>query len=174
MAVKLKFWVEKPNYEVKGVNNVCLKWFSWKIDWLFSVLCPAQKFFHLYLYMETPSLLVWLQNLVLECLNWHSEPLSRKGFLLCHTCCDTGPQFFRRTTPFNCILRHTLRGCGESIQTRILTGQVEWDCLYTNRGIRLPWPNLLFTSQARDSEPCRFPVGTLFIWWHMVLLQGIC
>jgi hypothetical protein len=149
------------------------KGFSWKIDWLFSVLCPAQILFSLISVMETPSLLVWLQYFVLECLNYQSEPLSRKGSLLCHTSCDTGPRFFQRTTPFSCILRHTLRGCWESIQTLILTGPVEWNCLYTNRGIILPWPNLLFTSQSRDSEPCRFPVGTLFIWWHMVLLQRL-
>jgi hypothetical protein len=43
-----------------------------------------------------------------------SGPLSREGSLSCHTCCDTGPRFFRshpKDRPFSRLLRHT-RGCG--------------------------------------------------------------
>jgi hypothetical protein len=40
-----------------------------------------------------------------------SRPLGRReGSLLCHTCCDTGPRFFRshpKERPFSRLLRHT-------------------------------------------------------------------
>jgi hypothetical protein len=62
----------------------------WLIDWLFTVLRPAQEFFT---YMET------LPLPVKGCKIWayarRSGPLSREGSLSCHTCCDKGPRFFR-------------------------------------------------------------------------------
>jgi hypothetical protein len=62
----------------------------WLIDWLFTVLRPAQDFFT---YMET------LPLPVKGCKIWayarRSRPLSREGSLSRHTCCDTGPRFFR-------------------------------------------------------------------------------
>jgi hypothetical protein len=65
----------------------------------------------------------------LQKLGLYSAPRAfeyREGSLSCHTCCDTGADFFgliQRTAPFSRLLhvRHT-RGCGESILTRILTG----------------------------------------------------
>jgi hypothetical protein len=150
------------------------KWFSWKIDWLFSVLCLTHFVFTYICYGDSiiaglvSIFCPWLLKLSLGA--FEQEGIFIVPHLLWH-----GTSVFPKDHPIQLHLRHTLRGCGESIETRILTGPVEWDCLYTNRGIRLPWPNLLFTSQAWDSEPCRFffPVGTLFIWWHMVLLQRI-
>jgi hypothetical protein len=53
-----------------------------------------------------------------------SGPLSREGSLLCHTCGDTGPLFFRshsKDRPILSPFRHT-EGCGGSILTWILTG----------------------------------------------------
>ena len=61
---------------------------DWLIDWLFTVLRPAQEFFT---YMETSPLPVK------GCKIWAyvrcSGPLSREGSLSCHTCCDMGPRF---------------------------------------------------------------------------------
>jgi hypothetical protein len=93
MAVKHKFWFGKRNYEATEVNNVCLNDSVERLIDYFQFYIPLNFFSHISV-METPSLLVWLQYFVLECLNYHSEPLSRKGFSLCHTCCDTGPRFF--------------------------------------------------------------------------------
>jgi hypothetical protein len=128
---------KKKNYEIKDFQLKRL------IDWLFTVLRSAQEYFT---YMETSPMPVK------GCKIWayarRSGPLSREGFLLCHTCCGTGPRFFRShpkdrpiqsplTThkgmwriysnpdphgpPISRLLRHT-RGCGGPIQTRILTG----------------------------------------------------
>jgi hypothetical protein len=56
------------------------------IDWLFTVLRPAQEFFT---YIGDVTIAgEGLQNLGL-C------SLSRKGSLSFHTCCNTGPRFFR-------------------------------------------------------------------------------
>jgi hypothetical protein len=55
----------------------------WLIDWLFTVLRPAQEFFT---YMVTSPLPAYARR-------W--RPLSREGSLSCHTYCDTGPRFFR-------------------------------------------------------------------------------
>ena len=55
-----------------------------------------------------------------------SGPLSMAGSLSCHTRCDTGPRFFwshpndrPNQTPLT-----TRKGCGGSILTQILTGEV--------------------------------------------------
>jgi hypothetical protein len=106
----------------------CLK--SHLIDWLFTVLHPAQEFFT---YMETSSLLV--KGCKMLAYARRSGPLSREGSLSCHTCCDKGPRFFRshpKDHPFSRLLRHT-RGCGGSILTRILAFngikvKIIWNC----------------------------------------------
>jgi hypothetical protein len=56
----------------------------------FSVLRPSQEFFT---YMETSPLSV--KGFKIEAYARHLGPLSREGSLSCHTCCDTGPLFFR-------------------------------------------------------------------------------
>jgi hypothetical protein len=93
------------------------------VDWLFTVLRPAQEFFTS---METSR----------HHCRWRAGKFFRlmlvaQGLsLTCHTCCDTGPRLFR-SHPKDCticrLLRHT-RGCGGSILTRILTGvfNFEW------------------------------------------------
>jgi hypothetical protein len=60
------------------------------IDWLFTVLRPAQEFFT---QMEMSPLPVkgWKSYAYAR----RSGPLSREGSLSCHICCDTGPRFFR-------------------------------------------------------------------------------
>jgi hypothetical protein len=57
------------------------------------VLRPAQEYFT---YMETSPCTAGegLQNLGFINAR-RSGPLSREGSLSCHTCCDTGPRFFR-------------------------------------------------------------------------------
>jgi hypothetical protein len=63
---------------------------DWLIDWLFTVLRPAQEYFT---YMETSPLPV--KGCKISAYARRSGPLSREGSLSCHTCCDTGPRFFR-------------------------------------------------------------------------------
>jgi hypothetical protein len=87
-------------------------WFNW----LFTVLCPAQEFFT---YMETSP------------LPEKSSMLGAQGlwaggiFIVPHLHAVTRNLVFfgliRRTAPFSRLLRY-IRGCGESILTRILTG----------------------------------------------------
>jgi hypothetical protein len=60
------------------------------IDWLFTVLRPAQEYFT---YMETSPLPV--KGCKILASAGCSGPLSREGSLSCYTCCDTGLQFFR-------------------------------------------------------------------------------
>jgi hypothetical protein len=99
--------------------------YHWLIAWLFIVLRLAQDF--VFAYMETSPLPVK------DCKIWayarRSKPLSREGSLSCHTCCDTGPQFFwsHSKVSFSRLLRHT-QGCGESILIRILMGITT--CIY--------------------------------------------
>jgi hypothetical protein len=61
---------------------------EWMIDrlymYVYTVLHPANEFFTI-----TGE---GLQNIGLYAQR--SRPLSREGSLLCHTCCDTGPQYF--------------------------------------------------------------------------------
>jgi hypothetical protein len=90
------------------------------IDRLFRVWRPVQEFFT---YMETTPLQV--KGCKMYVYAWRSWPLSREESLSCHTCCDTGPRFFRSHpkdyNKFSRLLRHTRR-CGGSILTRIFTG----------------------------------------------------
>jgi hypothetical protein len=60
------------------------------INWLFTILRPAQKFFT---FMETSPLPV--KGCKILSYARRSGPLRREGSLSCHTCCDTGPRFFR-------------------------------------------------------------------------------
>jgi hypothetical protein len=60
------------------------------IDWLFTVLRPAQEFFT---YMETSPLPV--KGCRILAYARRSGPLGREVSLSCHTCSDTGPRFFR-------------------------------------------------------------------------------
>jgi hypothetical protein len=56
-----------------------------------------------------------------------SGPLSREGSSSFHTCWDTVPRFFwshPKDRPNQSPLTTRIKGCGESILTRILTGQV--------------------------------------------------
>jgi hypothetical protein len=89
-----------------------------------------------------------------------SGPLSREGSLSCHTCCDTGPWFFRshpkvrpilspftthkgmwriysypdpHESPFYRLLRHT-RGCGGPIRSQILTDTLPFEDFLTKGG----------------------------------------
>jgi hypothetical protein len=71
---------------------------NWLIDWLFTVLRPAQEYFT---YIET-------------------SPLYRATSVVTRGLGFSG--LIRRTAPFSRLLRHT-RGCGGSILTRNLTGQ---------------------------------------------------
>jgi hypothetical protein len=87
-------------------------------DWLIdrSIIygfMSRSRIFHLY--GEVTIACEGLQNLGL-CSALRAFELG--GSLLCHTCCDTGPQLFRSLLTF---VRHT-RGCGGSILTRILKG----------------------------------------------------
>jgi hypothetical protein len=106
-------------------DNTCIVIITYRlIDWIFTVLRPAQEFFT---YMETSPLPV--KGCKILAYARRSGPLSREGSLSCHTCCDTGPRIsglIRRTAPFSRLLRHT-RGCGGSILTRILTGYLQND-----------------------------------------------
>jgi hypothetical protein len=87
---------------------------NWLIDWLFTVLRPAQEFFT---YMETSPLPV--KGCKILAYARRSGPLSREGSLSPVVTRDLG--FFgliRRTASFSRLLRHT-RGCRGSILTRI-------------------------------------------------------
>jgi hypothetical protein len=93
------------------------------IDWLFTVLRPAQGFFT---YMETSPLpvraikfrpMLGAQGLWVERDLYRATPTVTR---------DLGfSGLIRRTAPFSRLLRHT-RGCGGSILTRILTGYSLW------------------------------------------------
>jgi hypothetical protein len=63
---------------------------DWLIDWLLTVLRPAQE---LFTYMETSPLPV--KGCKIQAYAGRSGPLSREVSLSCHICCDTGPRFFR-------------------------------------------------------------------------------
>jgi hypothetical protein len=85
-----------------------------------------------------------------------SGPLSREGSLSCHTCCNTGPQFFSgliRRIKFSRLLRHT-RGCGGSILTRILTGLAK----------ELKYTENFFKIFSRTSTPNSIKLGTNYPW----------
>jgi hypothetical protein len=87
-----------------------------KIDWLFTVLRPAQEYFT---YMETSPLPLKVGRI--KAYARLSGPLSREGSLSCHICCDTGPRFFRshpKDRPIQSPLT-THKGCGGPI---LLTG----------------------------------------------------
>jgi hypothetical protein len=75
-----------------------------------------------------------------------SEPLSREGSLSCHTCCGSGPPFFRslpKDRPIQSPLT-TQKECGGSILTRILTDPIQ-SPLTTRKGVLrtyfYPYPN---------------------------------
>jgi hypothetical protein len=89
------------------------------IDWLFTVLRPAQEFFS---YMETSPLPV--KGCKIYAYARRSGPLSRDLYRATPAVTrDLGfSGLIRRTAPFSRLLWHT-RGCGGSILTRILTGQ---------------------------------------------------
>jgi hypothetical protein len=73
--------------------TTCQKRNCWQqnsIDRLIIVLRHAHEYFF---YMETLPLLV--KGCKILAYARRSWPLSRKDSLSCHTCCDTGPQFFR-------------------------------------------------------------------------------
>ena len=57
--------------------------------WLSIVFTSLWRIFHSY--GDVTIVGEGLQNLGAR----HSGPLSREGSLSCHTCCDTGPRFFR-------------------------------------------------------------------------------
>ena len=59
--------------------------------WRFTVLRSIQEFF--FTRMETSPLPV--EGCKIQAYARRSGPLSREGSLSCHTCCDTGPRFFR-------------------------------------------------------------------------------
>jgi hypothetical protein len=78
-------------------------------------LPPAQECFT---YMDTSSLP--MEGCKILAYAWCIGPLSREGSLSCHTCCDTGPQFFRfhpKDPSIQSLLRHTWK-CGLSTLTR--------------------------------------------------------
>jgi hypothetical protein len=110
------------NLFLPGSSQVCV-WMYVKgslIDWLSRVLRPAQE---LFTYMETSPLPV--KGCKIYAYARRSGPLSRERSFSCHTCCDTGPRFFRchpKDRPVSRLLRHTW-GYGGSILTQILTGE---------------------------------------------------
>jgi hypothetical protein len=59
------------------------------IDWLFTILRPAQEYFT---YVDVTIAGEGLQNLGL-CSALMA--FAQGGILSCHTSCDTGPRFFR-------------------------------------------------------------------------------
>jgi hypothetical protein len=88
------------------------------IDWLFTVIRPAQEFFT---YMETSLLPV--KGCKILAYARRSGSLSREGSSSCHTSCDTGHQFFSSLIEGPPHLVWHTRGCRGSILTRILTRQ---------------------------------------------------
>jgi hypothetical protein len=89
------------------------------IDWLFSVLRPAQEYFDLY--GDVTIIAEGLQNLGL-CLQglWAGRDLDGATPAVTRDLGFSG--LIRRTAPFSRLLRHTRPwGCGESLLTRILT-----------------------------------------------------
>jgi hypothetical protein len=73
----------------KNFSIVHIFWMvSDRVDWLFTVLRPAQEFFT---YMEMSPLPV--KGCKILAYARRSGLLSREGSLSCHTRCDTGPRF---------------------------------------------------------------------------------
>jgi hypothetical protein len=62
------------------------------LDWLI-VYCCTYRSRIVHLHVETSPLPV--KGCKFSGYARRSEPLSREGALLCHTCCDMGPRFFR-------------------------------------------------------------------------------
>jgi hypothetical protein len=87
------------------------------IDWLFTVLRPAQEFFT-YIYHCRWRAAKFRPKLGSEGL-WAMRDLYRTTPAVTRDLGFLG--LIRRTAPFSRLLRHT-RGCGGSILTRILTG----------------------------------------------------
>jgi hypothetical protein len=69
---------------------------------LFTVLRPAEEFFT---HIETSPLPV--KGCKIYAYAWRSGPLSREGFLSCHTCCDTGLRIFC-SYPKDCTIQSPL------------------------------------------------------------------
>jgi hypothetical protein len=93
--------------------------FHWLIDWLFTVLRPAQEFSYMWRRHHCWWRAATFRHMLSAQGPWAGRDLYRATPAVTR---DLG--FFgliRRTAPFSRLLRHT-RGCGGSILTRILTG----------------------------------------------------
>jgi hypothetical protein len=92
-------------------------------------------------------------------------PLSREGSLSCHTCCDTGPQFFRshpKVHPIQSPLATRMGMRGGPILTRILTGDHTFcknelrHCLFIAAWAILNYPAAVTITgdRAANSDQC--------------------
>jgi hypothetical protein len=75
-----------------GVLMFYKRFFFLQTDWLFIVLRPTQEYFT---YMDMDMSPLPVKGCKIYACARRSGPLCREGFLSCHTCCDTGPRFFR-------------------------------------------------------------------------------
>jgi hypothetical protein len=93
---------------------------DWLIDYL-RFYVPLKNFSHIWRHHHCRWRAAKFRSML------GAQGLSREGYLSCHICCDTGPRVFwshpKDPPPFCHPLRHT-RGCGGSILTRILTGDL--------------------------------------------------
>jgi hypothetical protein len=144
------------------------------IDWLFTVLCPAQRIFHVLwrrrFYRPVKGCKIWAYAL-------RSGPLSRDLYRA-SSAVTRGLGFsglIRRTAPFSRLLRHT-RGCWGSILTRILLGSLSV-AYYDTQGVledlflpgssRVPYQSPITTHKGfwrTYSYPD--PDGLFTVKWH--------
>jgi hypothetical protein len=106
-----------------------------------TVLCPAQEFS--LNYRDVTIAGEGLHNLGL-CSAFRAF---EQGSLSCHTCCDTGPRFFRshpnwRTAPYSRPLQHAW-GCGGPILTGSAFGSENLECFEYKLTSRSPVPGYL-------------------------------
>jgi hypothetical protein len=134
---------------------------DWLTDWLFIVLRPAQEYFTYMLPVKGYKIKVNARR---------SGPLSRERSLgSCHTCCDTGPRFFR-FHPKDCPIQSpftTHKGCGESILTRIL--RVEGDA----EDLFLPGSSRVIPNQERNIK-CIFQMPVRYHCLNAIYMIPIC
>jgi hypothetical protein len=86
----------------------------WLIDWLIIYgFTSRSRIFHLY--KETSPLPV--KGCKIKAYARRLGPLSRWGFLSCHTCCDTGPRFFPVSSegPLHLVASYDTRGDVENL-----------------------------------------------------------
>jgi hypothetical protein len=122
-----------PRYYLDNlqISRVCLSCKScWLIDYFLHIYAPLSNFSlicrrHLWAYAERSIM-----------------PLSRKGPLSCHTCCDTGPWYFL-SHPKYCLIQQHTRGCRGRVLNRVVICLIWYARWCQQRSAHLIWRHIL-------------------------------